>query len=62
MQFTINFQNLFNRVNVRPPEGNLSSPYFGQSLGLNGFGGFGGSPGSVGAGNRRINLRLRFNF
>jgi hypothetical protein len=61
MQFTINFQNMFNRVNLFVPEGNLSSPNFGQSLQLNGFGGFGG-PGSAGAGNRRIFARVRFNF
>jgi hypothetical protein len=61
MQFTINFQNMFNRVNLFVPEGNLSSPNFGQSLQLNGFGGFGG-PGGAGAGNRRIFARLRFNF
>ncbi len=61
MQFTINFQNLFNRVNLTSPEGNLSSPFFGQSLALNGFGG-GGGPGSVGAGNRRVILRVRFSF
>lgn len=61
MQFSVNFQNLFNRVNLTTPEGNLSSPFFGQSLALNGFGG-GGGGGSIGAGNRRINLRLRFSF
>ena len=61
MQFSVSFQNLFNRVNLQQPEGNLSSPYFGESLGLNGFGGF-GSPGSTGAGNRRIIGRVRFSF
>jgi len=61
MQFSISFQNLFNRTNLQPFEGNLSSPYFGESLGLNGFGGF-GAPGSAGAGNRRIFGRIRFNF
>jgi hypothetical protein len=61
MQFSISFQNLINHANLQPPEGNLSSPYFGESLGLNGFGGFGG-PGSAGAGNRRIIGRIRFNF
>jgi carboxypeptidase family protein len=61
MQFSINVQNLFNRVNFQPPEGNLSSPSFGQSLGLNGFGGF-SAPGSSGAGNRRIIARVRFSF
>jgi hypothetical protein len=65
MQFTVNFQNLFNHSNLRPPEGNLSSPFFGQSLGLSGFGGRffgGGGSGSIGAGNRRISFRVRFNF
>ena len=61
MQFSINFQNLLNRVNLQQPEGNVSSPFFGQSLGLNGFGGF-GAPGSAGAGNRRIVGRVRFTF
>jgi hypothetical protein len=63
MQFSLSFQNLFNRTNLRPFEGNLSSPYFGQSLGLSPFGGGGGGvPGSLGAGNRRIIGRVRFNF
>ena len=61
LQLSINSQNLFNRVNLQQPEGNLSSPFFGQSLGLSGFGGF-GNPGSAGAGNRRIFGRLRFSF
>jgi hypothetical protein len=61
LQFTITAQNLFNRVNFQPPEGNLSSPAFGQSLGLNGFGGL-SAPGSIGAGNRRIIARARFTF
>ena len=61
MQFSISVQNLLNRTNMQPLEGNLSSPAFGQSLGLNGFGGF-GSPGSAGAGNRRVIGRLRFSF
>ena len=58
---SINFQNLLNRVNLGRPEGNLSSPSFGESLGLGGnFGGFGG--GSAGAGNRRIYAQVRLNF
>jgi len=65
MQFTINFQNLFNHSNLQPPGGNLSSPCFWRSLGLSGSGcrlfGGGGS-GSFGAGNRRISFRVRFNF
>jgi hypothetical protein len=71
MQFSLNFQNLFNHVNVAPPNGNLSSPFFGQSLSLSGgFGGFGGGGGGggggfgggSGAGNRRITASVRFNF
>jgi hypothetical protein len=61
---SLNFQNLLNIVNLAPPVGNLSSPSFGQSLGLGGsFGGFGGfGGGSTGAGNRRIYAQVRFNF
>jgi hypothetical protein len=69
MQFSLNFQNLFNHVNLAPPVGNLSSPFFGQSLALNGgFGGFGGpggggAPGGgSGAGNRKVTAQVRFNF
>lgn len=64
LNVSINVQNLFNKVNLGRPEGNLTSSNFGQSLGLAGsFGGFGGGGGgSAGAGNRRIFLNLRFNF
>jgi hypothetical protein len=68
MQFSLNFQNLLNHVNLSPPVGNLSSPFFGQSLALNGgFGGFGpggggGGGGGGGAGNRRVTAQVRFNF
>ena len=70
MQFSLNFQNLFNHVNLSPPVGNLSSPFFGQSLSLNGgFGGFGGgggggggAGGGSGAGNRKVTAQVRFNF
>ncbi|HEY8186804.1 MAG TPA: carboxypeptidase regulatory-like domain-containing protein [Pyrinomonadaceae bacterium] len=69
MQFSLNFQNLFNHVNLSPPVGNLSSPSFGQSLSLaGGFGGFGpgggggGATGGSGAGNRRVTAQVRFNF
>ena len=58
-------QNVFNHVNLGRPEGNLSSPNFGESLGLSTtatqFGGPGGG-GSAGAGNRRIYAQLRLNF
>ena len=63
LNVSINFRNLLNHVNLAPPEGNLSSPNFGQSLGLGGtFGGFGGDGGSNGAGNRRIYAQVRLNF
>jgi len=63
MNFSINFQNILNKVNLGTPERNLSSPYFGQSLTLNGAGGFGGGGGGGGgAGNRRISAQVRFNF
>ena len=63
LNVSINFQNLLNHVNLGTPVGNLSSPSFGESLGLGGaFGGFGGGPGSTGAGNRRIYAQVRLNF
>lgn len=66
LQFSVNFSNLFNTVNLSTPVGSLSSPSFGQSLGLGGgfggFGGGGGGGGGGGAGNRRVSAQLRFNF
>ena len=66
MQFSVNFSNLFNNVNLSTPVGNLSSPSFGQSLalggGFGGFGGGGGGGGGGGAGNRRVSAQLSFNF
>ena len=69
MQFSLNFQNILNHVNLSPPNGNLSSPFFGQSLSLSGgFGGFrggggGDAPGGgSGAGNRKVTAQIRFNF
>lgn len=62
LNVSINFQNILNHVNLSTPVGNLSSPRFGESLGLGGaFGGFGGG-GSTGAGNRRIYAQVRLNF
>jgi hypothetical protein len=68
-RFTLNvslyIQNVFNHVNLGTPVGNLSSPSFGESIGLSTiatqFGGPGGG-GSAGAGNRRIYAQLRLNF
>jgi hypothetical protein len=50
-------RNLLNYVNLASPDGNLSSPYFGQSLAL--ASGFGGGNSVY---NRRIDLQLRFTF
>ena len=64
MQFSLNFQNLLNKVNLASPQGNLSSPFFGQSTSLAPFfGGFGGGGfGGTGTGNRKITAQVRFNF
>jgi hypothetical protein len=61
LQLSVNFLNLFNDVNLGTPVGNLSSPFFGQSLNVVQYGGFGPS-GSSGAGNRRIFAQLRLSF
>jgi hypothetical protein len=61
---SINANNIFNHVNFEKPQGNLTSPSFGQSLatggGFGGFGGFGG--GGASGPNRKIYLNLRFTF
>jgi hypothetical protein len=65
MQFSVNFSNLFNKVNLSNPVGALSSPSFGESLGLGaqfGGGGGGGFGGGSGAGNRRVSAQVRFSF
>jgi len=56
--FSVNIQNLLNHTNLTNPIGNLSSPQFGQSI--SSAGGFGG-PGSN-AGNRRMQIQVRFGF
>lgn len=48
----INIQNILNRVNLGAPQNNLSSPFFGQSIGIS----------SSSSYNRRIDLSVRFNF
>jgi hypothetical protein len=55
------FQNILNNVNFGPPDGNLSSPLFGQPRSLAGSFGF-GPGGSPNAGNRRVSVNLRLNF
>lgn len=60
LTLSASIQNLLNRTNLALPVGNLSSPSFGESLSSL-SGGFGGT-GSAAAGNRRVQLSLRFNF
>jgi hypothetical protein len=59
---TITARNAFNHVNYAAPDGVLGSPFFGESTALN-FGqgaGFGGNNGA--AGNRKVEMQLRFQF
>jgi hypothetical protein len=63
LNFSVNVQNLFNNTNEGQPIGNLSSPLFGRSIGTaGGFGRGGGGGGGQAAGNRRVELQLRFSF
>ena len=56
LTFSVNARNIFNRVNLNNPIGNLSSPLFGQSNSL------AGGPFSSSTANRKIELQLLFNF
>jgi hypothetical protein len=58
---SVNIQNLLNTTNLSNPIGNLSSPRFGESTSVSGGFGFGPS-GSASAGNRRIQVQVRFGF
>ena len=60
LTFTASARNLLNHVNYGPVIGNLSSPQFGESNSL--AGGFGPGGGAGAAGNRRIELGVRFAF
>lgn len=63
LTFTTNIINILNRTNLCPPVGNLNSPSFGQALSTTGpFGGCGFGGNNQSAGNRRIQLGVRFNF
>ena len=60
---SIQARNAFNHTNLGQPVGSLASPLFGTSTQLaGGGGGFGGGGGASGAGNRRVELQLSFNF
>lgn len=56
LTFSVAARNLFNRVNLDTPVGNLSSPVFGHSTSIHGYG-----HGSASA-NRTIDFQLRFSF
>ncbi len=56
LTFTVSARNIFNRVNLAPPIGNLSSPLFGESNAL------AGGPYSFGSATRRIDLQVQFSF
>jgi len=66
LTLSVSANNIFNHVNPSSPVGNLSSPFFGQSLSLaGGFGGPGGGGGFGGgssAMNRRVEVQIRFSF
>jgi hypothetical protein len=59
LTMSVGFQNLFNRVNLATPVGNLSSPLFGTSQSLSSIA---VSTGNPNAGNRRIFLNLQLGF
>jgi Carboxypeptidase regulatory-like domain/TonB dependent receptor len=56
LTFSISARNLLNSLNPAPPVGNLSSPFFGQTINI------GGGPFSSASANRRIDLQVRFSF
>lgn len=56
LTFSVAARNLFNRVNYDTPIGNLSSPVFGKSTSIHGFGH--GTPSA----NRTIDFQVRFSF
>ena len=56
LTFSISARNLLNTFNPGPPVGNLSSPFFGQSIIIS------GGPFSSASANRRVDLQVRFSF
>jgi hypothetical protein len=60
---SVQVSNALNHTNLGTPVGNLSSPYFGESISLaSGFGPPGGGSGGSPTYNRKLTLRLRFTF
>lgn len=62
LTLSLQARNALNNVNYAAPSGILTSPFFGQSTALNNGGGagFGGNNGA--AGNRKVEIQLRFQF
>jgi len=56
LTFSVFARNLFNFVNLAPPVGNLSSPFFGQSNAI------AGGPWFSSSANRRIDFQVTFSF
>jgi hypothetical protein len=56
LTFSVNARNVLNRVNLSSPIGTLTSPFFGQSIGLS------GGPFSSAAANRKLELQASFSF
>jgi hypothetical protein len=56
LTLSVNARNIFNRVNLAAPIGNLSSPSFGESISL------AGGPFSSAAANRKLELQASFSF
>ncbi len=56
LTFSVLARNMLNTVNLSTPVGNLSSPLFGTSTSIHGFG-----PGGASA-NRMVDLQVRFSF
>src|SRR4029077_2735102 len=56
LTFSANARNVFNKVNLGPPIGNLSSGLFGQSTAL------AGGVFNTQSANRRIDLQVMFSF
>jgi hypothetical protein len=58
LTFSASFRNILNHPNYGTPNGDLSSPFFGESLSLAGF----GPMGAATTYNRKVDLQLRFTF
>lgn len=59
LTLSVSAHNLLNNVNYSAPNGDLSSPFFGEYRTLAGFGPFGGGHSTY---NRKVDLQLRFTF